>query len=127
MSDNLNNAIKQITDMLSKDPDSLKDLIGAFTGSYKEEEEEVGKQAVKDQKNTSSDMSENIEMFTRFKSIMDRMGNNSDPRVNLLTSITPFLNTRRKSRLNSAIKFLKFYPIIQSLLEEQKNNDHGTG
>jgi len=33
MSDNFNNAIKQIADLLSKDPDSFKELVNAFTGS----------------------------------------------------------------------------------------------
>ncbi len=127
MSDNLNNAIKQITDMLSNDPDSLKDLIEAFTNSSKDGEEEISKIKLPEPKNTSDDMKENIEMFTRFKSVMDRMSSNSDPRVNLLTSITPFLSSRRKSRLSSAIKFLRFYPVIQSLLEDQKNNDNDTG
>ncbi|HHV60863.1 MAG TPA: hypothetical protein GXX49_11360 [Clostridiaceae bacterium] len=133
MSDNFNNAIKQIADLLSKDPDSFKELVNAFTGSSSNSGSDSGlnnpveKTPVKQTGNIPDDEQDNRALLTRLSYAIDKINRNNDPRVNLLSSIRPFLSSRRKNRLNNAIKFLKVYPIIQSLMEEQGKSDNGAG
>jgi len=87
----------------------------------------VEKTPVKQTGNIPDDEQDNRALLTRLSYAIDKINRNNDPRVNLLSSIRPFLSSRRKNRLNNAIKFLKVYPIIQSLMEEQGKSDNGAG
>lgn len=131
MSDDLNKAIKQISNILEKDelPDNVKQLIGAFTNSTNDKKSATEKNSEPDKnvqteerQNNDDELDNNIAMLSKIGTLMSRMKNYKDPRVNLLTSIKPFLNKRRKTKLNSCINFLRLYPIIQNLLEDNDNN-----
>jgi len=126
MSDELDKKIKQIADMLGQDgvPDSLKGLLGILSGSN-DKAEPLPKSS---DSNTvregpeKSDLDENLEMMRRMKWILDRVRSNNDPRINLLSSIKPFLNNRRQKRVGNCIKFLQMTGLTRHIEDFDKAN-----
>lgn len=120
MSDDLNAKIDQIAETLGQDkvPDNIKGLISLLAGSLGQSNQadtaskENEEQPKPEEKSTGTgnvagnDTDENIEMVRRIKKVMDKMSMHSDPRVNLLTAVKPFLNSKRQKRLNNCIKIL---------------------
>lgn len=124
MSDDLDKKIKQITDMLGQDtlPDNIKGLLNLLaTASGKEETPAKTNEvpAVKNEKTERSELDENMEIMRRVKRVMDKLNSNNDPRVNLLTAIKPFLNTRRQKKVSDCIKLLQ----MSSLVKLMEDND----
>lgn len=133
MSDDLNKKIKQITDILGQEniPDNLKGLLSLLASSGGKEDssterEQPGKvedpHTPKEDKPRRSEMEESIEMVRRIKTIMDRVNTNSDPRINLLSAIKPFLNASRQKRISSCIKLLHVSSLTKYMDEFDKEN-----
>jgi hypothetical protein len=127
MSDDLNNKIKQISEMLGQEnmPDNVKNLINLLAGSSSNnnnEDEPVNTSNPTEDKAQSqprSEVDDNIEMIRKVKTVMDKLNNNNDPRVNLLTAIRPFLNNKRQDKLNSCIKILQMSSIARLMDDSQ--------
>lgn len=88
MSDDLNNKIKQLTDLLSQEsmPDNLKSLFSLLTSSMGKNEtsqktEEIP--ALKEPREEAQNKGEfdTTEMVRKIKTVMDRMNTKNDPRV----------------------------------------------
>lgn len=127
MSEDLNKKIKQITDMLGQEniPDNFKGLLNMLAGSA-ESGEPAPKTAeqpfVKEEKFQKSELEENVEMMRRIKKVMDHVNHNSDPRVNLLNAIRPFLNNSRQKKVNNCIKLLQMASLSRVLDESDKGS-----
>jgi len=123
MSDDLNKKIKQITDILGQEniPDNVKGLLSLLTNPGPKEESvphSMENQIPnREEKRERTDLDENLEMVRKMKRIMDRMGSNNDPRINLLTAIKPFLSTSRQKKVGNAIKMITMTSVAR-LLEE---------
>lgn len=127
MSEDLNKKIKQITDMLGQEniPDNFKGLLSMLAGSS-ESEEPAPKTAeqpfVKEEKFQRSELEENMEMVRRIKKVMDHVNHNSDPRVNLLNAVRPFLNNSRQKKVNNCIKLLQMVSLSRIMDETDKGS-----
>ena len=127
MSDDLGKRIKQITDILGQEnlPDNIKGLLNVLASSGPREEaseKPVEAPVVKEEKVNRSEIEENIEMVRKVTKIMDRLKNNSDPRINLLTAVRPFLSNRRQQKINDCIKILQLTSITRLLDENDKSD-----
>ena len=132
MSDDLNKKIKQITDMLGQDnlPDNIKGLLSLLTSSGTKEEPSTKSSEnffTKEDRTEKSELDDNIEMIRKVKKVMDRVNNNNDPRINLLSAIKPFLNNKRQSRLNNCIKILHMSRLTGLMDENEISKSNHSG
>ena len=124
MSDDLNNKIKQITDILGQDkiPENVQGLLSLLAGALNNEDSS-GKANEKSQpREVSSEQPEareNNDFTYRAKKAMDRLGTNADPKINLLLAIKPFLSTKRQQRVGNCIKVLNLSRLT-SLLDDNE-------
>lgn len=63
--------------------------------------------------NSSSNFDIDIGTILKIKSIMQKMNSKDDPRANLLTSLKPYLNDKRKEKLDQYVKLLSMSKIIE--------------
>ena len=65
-------------------------------------------------------------MIMKMKTIMDSMKNNkNDPRANLLKSLKPYLNKKRKDKVDQYIQLFnmsKVFEVINPLSGDSKND-----
>jgi len=125
VSDDLSKAIKQIGEMLSQDKggDSLMSLLSLLgsSGSKESETKEVKKEDSKEKEEKlesypSRDSSQdNMEMVRQITNIMGKLNTRHDPRVNLLTSLKPFLSHSRQKKLNNCIMLLQLTSIVRTM------------
>lgn len=131
MNDDLALKIKQIADMLNEDtlPGNLKDIISLFAGSegnaYNADSQQKHNQNNHSNNggikaNNTEELAENLEMLKTVKNIMGRLNSKSDPRVNLLNALKPFLNNNRQKKIGNCIMFLQ----VTSLLETMRDSDN---
>lgn len=125
MSDELGKKIKQITDMLSQEiaPDNLKNFLSLLAGSIKEDStsSKAEEQNISKENNASeNEQVDSMEMMRKVKTIMDSINMANDPRVNLLTSLKPFLSNTRQKKINSCIKMLGMAKLIR-LMDDDKS------
>ena len=126
MSDDLNKKIKQITDILGQEnlPDNVKGLLTLLAGDNNQNEKEVPKEPhpepINSENNSTNEMQENIEMLSRAKKIFDKINTKDDPRINLLRSMKPFLNSNRQKKLANCIKLLQMYNLSKLMDETDK-------
>jgi hypothetical protein len=147
----LNTKFKQIAQMLGKEnvnvPDNLGSILSMLANSTPKEqtpskqEEPPPPQESKPTKenllpnnttnNTNNNNSnnnsnnnnidDNMEMMRKVKVIMDSMRNINDPRVNLLTAISPFLNNTRQKKIGNCIKLFQMTHMTRLMSEMEKN------
>lgn len=133
MSDDLNNKIKQIADLLGQDnmPDNVKGLISLLANSASGESsspKEVSKSSGENTKNSddirqaSNDLAQNMDMIRKATSLMSRMNSVSDPRINLLQAIKPFLNNRRQTKLNNCVNILRMSSLVRLIDDNEKGS-----
>ena len=134
MNDELGLKIKHIADMLNQDtlPDNLKDIISLFAGSGQKGIDSPNSQKKQPQNNYSNngdarvnnteELSENLEMLKTVKNIMGRLNSKSDPRVNLLNALRPFLNNNRQKKIGSCIMFLQVTSLLETMRDLENNN-----
>jgi predicted unusual protein kinase regulating ubiquinone biosynthesis (AarF/ABC1/UbiB family) len=120
MSDDLNKKIKQILGQ-ENIPDNVKGLLSLLTNSSPKEEPAPHNMenqfSAKEERREKSDLEENLEMVRKITKVMDRVGTNNDPRINLLTAIKPFLSTSRQKKVGNAIKMISMSSVAR-LLDE---------
>jgi len=137
MSEDMNSKIKQITEILGQDnlPENIKALLSLLSSTptpakdntqQKISEPQVQpvqpiQPVVKEEKPDRNDSDDNMEILQKVRKALDRLSTNSDPRINLLTSIRPFMNEKRQKRVGDCIKILQMASLAK-LLEE---NDTG--
>lgn len=127
MSDELNNKIKQLADMLGQDsmPDNIKGLLSLLASSAPKEEASPRQNEIpfkREDTQTKPEADENLEMVRKLKSMMDRVNPSSDPRLNLITAIKPFLNSKRQQKLSNCMMLLQMSRMSRFMDDSQKKN-----
>lgn len=146
MSDDFNKKLKQITEMLGASenmPENLSGLLSMLASSASKDqsppptsETETQKErapfkinsheslsqekTVKEERN-NNDLQENMEMLRKVKGIMDAMKNTNDPRINLLTAISPFLSNNRQKKIGNCIKMFQMAQITRLMNDSEKS------
>ncbi len=128
MSEDLNQKILDIIEMLGSN--DIKDNMAGRAGTVSSNEaESSGKAETGTDNNEQRDnIKELIELFLNSKGNRDfsKTSNNiishSDPRVNLLKSIKPFLNSRRQNRLNKCINILQMSAVAKLFKEQEEGS-----
>ena len=96
--ENLNNALKQVSSMLQDGDmaDTLKNLMDGLNLSSPSPSD--------DSEDENNDETEKlIRMATK---MLNNPSMKSDPKINLLNSLKPYLNKHRKGKVDQCIKFL---------------------
>ena len=77
-------------------------------------------------KNSSSNNFDfnNIDMNTilKMKSVMEKMNNSNDPRLNLLYSLKPYLRETKQEKLDQYVNLLKVSQIAEVLKNDKKDD-----
>jgi len=126
VSDDLNKKIKQIADLLGQEtvPDNIKGLLSMLAASPDNREESVQKtnEAVikREDKSSRQDFDDSLDTMRRVKLLMDRVNSNSDPRLNLINAIRPFLNGKRQKKLNNCMKLLQMTRLTKLMEDNDK-------
>lgn len=115
-----------------KVPDNLGSIISMLTNSSSKEQtpqkSEEQPPPQQDNKRKSEEppiqnnMDDNLEMMRKIKTIMDNMRNINDPRINLLTAISPFLNNSRQKKISNCIKLFQMTQVTRMMTEMEKND-----
>lgn len=132
--DELNIKFKQIAQMLGKEnvnvPDNLGSILSMLASSTPKDqssskpEEQTSppeNKITKEEPPSKNSMDDNMEMMRKVKVMMDGMRNVNDPRVNLLTAITPFLNNTRQKKIGNCIKLFQMTQMTRMMSEIEKN------
>jgi len=130
VNDDLALKIKQIADMLNQDtlPDNLKDIISLFAGSGDSTDSPDSRNKHTFSNNegvrtgNTEELAENLEMLKTVKNIMGRINSKSDPRVNLLNALKPFLNNNRQKKIGNCIMFLQVTHLLETMRNLEDNN-----
>jgi hypothetical protein len=126
MSDDLNNKIQQIADVLGKEsmPDNVKELLALLAGSLGSKEaasDKPGRELPAEESVKKQPESEdNTEMFRKVKKVLDKLNTGNDPRMNLLYAIKPFMNNRRQKKLSNCIQLLQMTSLSRLLNDHEK-------
>lgn len=116
MAQDFDRALGQLRDMLSTEEGQrqLEGIIGSVQGGMGgmggEQPHEVSGTPAQ-RPNTGAF---GMDVFMKIKNIMDTMQMDNDPRVNVLSSLRPYINANRGHHLDSAIKIMSLgkLPII---------------
>ncbi len=127
MNDDLGKKIAQVADLLGQEglPDNLKGLLGMLASSNPKQDTStraVENSLQKEDRSSKGDLDENLEMVRRIKTVMDKLHSSSDPRINLLTAIKPFLSNKRQKRLGDCIKIINVSSMARLLDDNDKIN-----
>lgn len=113
MTDNSDNGLKKAMDILSK-PENLKNILsllgntrntpsGANSNKHTSNTNEMP--LITDTNNNNSEI--DPDLLYRVQKLMGSMNSNTDPRINLLYAINPFLSSKRQKALNNCIQTLR--------------------
>lgn len=127
MSDDLNNKIMQIASMLGQEgmSDNIKGLLSLLSASGNKEEAPQRQNetpAKKEELNTKPEADDSFEMIRKVKNIMDRVNPSSDPRLNLITAIKPFLNNKRQQKLSNCMMLLQMSRMTKLMDSNEKKD-----
>lgn len=134
--DELNMKFKQIAQMLGKEnvnvPDNLGSILSMLANSSSKEptpqksEDQTPTQpqnrVINEDSKAKNNLEDNMEMMRKVKTIMDSMRSVNDPRVNLLTAISPFLNNSRQKKIGNCVKLFQMTQVTRMMTEMEKNN-----
>ncbi|MCX7842347.1 MAG: hypothetical protein N2489_04660 [Clostridia bacterium] len=124
MSDDFDRSLKQAMDILSK-PEALKgmlDILGSSMGSQTPSQPQNEAPANKSLSAAPAlDPANNTEFLSRAQDVLRVLSSNSDPRVNLLTALTPFLNGKRQRAVSDCVQFLRVYQLLPILLNNRNH------
>lgn len=126
MSDDLNKKIMQIAELFGQDsvPDNVKGLLSMLTSGAGSDSSTSSKNAepvpVREEKAPKADMDDSLEMMMRLKKMMDRANPVSDPRLNLINAIKPFLNSKRQKKLGNCLTLLSMTRVAKMMGENDK-------
>lgn len=133
MNENIDNSIKQALEVLSK-PDNLKnilDMLGNPSQPSSSNESEYSKNFEPGQAPDNARLSENsnfnkegmdinMDLMRKAQDVMRVLDSSKDPRINLLTAITPFMKKSRQQAVNDCVQFLRFSKVLPVLLDFKK-------
>lgn len=136
MNEDLNNKIKQITDILGQEniPDNVKGLLSLLASPGQDEEStrdpdqahegaprKTGQSNNDGEKKLSGDeLERNLKMIKTVKLIMDKLGSNSDPRISLLSALKPFMGDERQEKIENCINILQISSLARLVGEDGK-------
>ncbi len=134
--DELNMKFKQIAQMLGKEnvnvPDNLGSILSMLANSSSKEptpQKSVDQtptqpqnRVINEDSKAKNNLEDNMEMMRKVKTIMDSMRSVNDPRVNLLTAISPFLNNSRQKKIGNCVKLFQMTQVTRMMTEMEKNN-----
>lgn len=134
--DELNMKFKQIAQMLGKEnvnvPDNLGSILSMLANSSPKDqtpqkpEEQTPTQpqnrVTNEDSKVKNNLDDNMEMMRKVTTIMNSMRSVNDPRVNLLTAISPFLNNSRQKKIGNCVKLFQMTQVTRMMTEMEKNN-----
>lgn len=139
MSDDMDKKIKQIAEMLGQNqnvaiPDNVKGMLNMLMSSNgKSDEAQSGEHHSSDE-NTSSrhhssgeekkdanDIGDTADLTRKMKKAMDMINTASDPRMNLLNALRPYLNHERQKKLQKAVKFMRLGSLTKLLDDSEEH------
>lgn len=122
MSDDLNNKIKQIADILGQEniPDNVKGLLSALGNQVSNNTEPDTSKSDENVQTRRNETDESLDMVRKVKYVMDRLNSNTNPRINLLKAIRPFLNQSRQKKVHNCIKFLHLSSLTRLMDDQEK-------
>jgi|LSQX01.1.fsa_nt_gb hypothetical protein len=137
MSDDFSQKMKQITDMLGKEgmPENLMGLLSTLVSNAnmnsdkkenppeKENKSQADEQEkpVRENSGDKSVLMDDIEMAKKIRRIMGGFQNTTDPRINLMKAITPFLNNSRQQKVANCIRLFEMTNLTRFVAENEKN------
>lgn len=118
MSDELDRNLKQAMEILSQ-PEKLKgilELLGSSMGNQSSGQPQAEEPSAKTERSAPvHDLGNNMEFLSRAQDVM-RVLNSNDPRVNLLTAVTPFLSKNRQKRVGECVQFIRASKLLPLIL-----------
>ena len=126
--EDMSNVLKQFSSMVNNNnlPDNIKDVLNNLNSSSNStSSNNSGTSHEEDNSSQSNTPNIDIEMILKIKSIMDKMNSQKDPRAKLLISLKPYLNEKRKGKVEQYIQFLNLSRVIEMLHSNggDKNSD----
>lgn len=131
MTEDMDKNIQQAIEMLSK-PEALKGLLSAL-GNTENKQSSTGTSTntKTDTKNQNTflgnDMGENLELLRRVKEAVSVLDSRKDPRINLLTAITPFMNKKRQRAVSDCVQLLRASQLLPVMLNINSFNKNPSG
>jgi hypothetical protein len=139
MSDDLNKKMEQFSELLNNEKmaENFKMLVsmlgnsqnnnsnGAAVESNTENQQPkpsvpLREMAPMNTSNPKIQMDDTMDTIIKIKKIVDKVNNADDPRVNLLLALKPYLNGKRKSHLDTAIKVVNLTKLSSVISEIDK-------
>lgn len=135
MSDDLGKKVQQIVQMLGQEnvPDNLKELVTLLASSLGKKEDNIGQPASSDadtvekpantdtvEKSSNPESAVSTEMLDTASNTLNRLNTGSDPRINLLQAIKPFMNNKRQKKIGNCIQLLQVASLSRLLNEHEK-------
>lgn len=146
MSDNFNNNLKQLGDILGNEniSENLVNILSMLANSTKKEKPPENTQnrdssqdsqdnqyrqnrdSSQNRHNTQKDglkeeIYNNVELMRKVKNIMNDAKTLDDPRINLLTAIRPFLNNNRQKKVGDCIKLFQIVHVSDMMTDFEKS------
>lgn len=114
----LSDVMKKISSMLSS-----SNIEGSGNSNNSEDSNDYSTYNSSDSSDTQNNgFNIDFETLLKIKSIMDKMNSKKDsPRSNLLLSLKPYLNDRRKDKMDQYIKLLNMGEMIELLMDNNNN------
>ncbi|MDQ2086847.1 hypothetical protein RBH29_10460 [Herbivorax sp. ANBcel31] len=130
MSEDMDKSIKQAIEMISK-PETLKGLLSVLGNTdSKPSTNQTQNQLSTDKKNENTllgtDMDENVELLRKVKEVVSTLDSRNDPRINLLSAITPFMNKKRQKAVNDCVQLLRVSQLLPVILKMNNHKSPGT-
>ena len=143
MADDFDQKLEQVKDFLNNEDmaeniKALMSMLSSNNNSTKAAKEKQHETITRDIPKTTVPMQEKspayqknqslpIEMDTmiKIKKVYDKINDPNDPGVNLLMALKPYLNEKRKERLDSAVKMMSLskLPAVIQEIETEMNNE----
>ena len=114
MNEGINEKIKEIGNMfgIEEIPDNIGDIVGMFLEN-KENESNENNNEKQNNIPMDFDLEKCVQIMNKYKEV--NSNKNNDKKIQLLYAIEPFLNEKRKDKVNNCVKFLTFASIAKDL------------
>lgn len=115
MSEDISEKLQQLKEMLNNNqlPDNLKNVMSLMSNSPQQSSSSENSQNNSFTNNSSPEI-----LITKVKRIIDKKKQDNDPRMNLLSSLRPYLSQKRQERVDSCIKFMDIAFLSKILKDE---------
>jgi len=126
MNDDLGRKVQQIAQMLGQNdlPDNLKELVALFAESMGKKEDcaqQPAPPAEESNEHPADEEDSSVrDILEQAVKAMNRMSTPSDPRINLLQAIKPFMNNKRQRKIGNCIELLQIAGLSRMLNDRKK-------